>query len=237
MRPVLVEWQNLSIHALPFFIGLALAIVYELPRRSLLKNNLPLKGFNIFYIQGLFWAWIGAKIFFLIHSAPHNIQSHIFLPSFWMGGGLVFHGGCLFVLIFIFFYVHIFKCFPTQSLRFFIPPICFAQAIGRIGCFLSGCCYGIPFTNGTHRHPVQLYESLGVIVLGLITSKLVNKKADTVTVGIFYLGGYATFRFVLEFFRGDAIRGVYGGVSAAQYFTLVVVGIILLMSRYARVSS
>jgi phosphatidylglycerol---prolipoprotein diacylglyceryl transferase len=59
------------------------------------------------------------------------------------------------------------------------PGLAFGHAIGRVGCLLGGCCYGRPVDAGfplgielagARRHPVQLYEAIGLVLLGVMLS-------------------------------------------------------------------
>ena len=115
------------------------------------------------------------------------------------------------------------------------------QAIGRIGCFAAGCCYGLPaaglpwavtFVGGSSAarypglplHPVQLYESLGCLLIALLLWSLrwrPNLRGRLIWV---YLFSYGILRFSLEFFRGD-VRPMMGALSLNQVICLGFVGI------------
>ncbi len=109
----------------------------------------------------------------------------------------------------------------------------------RIGCFLSGCCYGIecewgftahnnpfvPEINGVSRFPVQLLESFLNIILFLILYLLYRKSlADKRLQGklmLIYLMSYSVIRFFDEFLRGDGIRGFIFGISTSQFISII----------------
>jgi len=119
---------------------------------------------------------------------------------------------------------------PTGDL--FAPGLAIGIAIGRIGCFLNGCCYGIS-TNlpwgvsfkGMLRHPTQLYESIFCFML-FIYLWLIRKtvKREGYLFKIFLLL-YSFFRFWVEFFREDKVIMVIN-LSIAQ----VISGLIFLIS-------
>ena len=120
-----------------------------------------------------------------------------------------------------------------------------AQGFGRIGCFLAGCCYGketervfsVIFQNSEYapNHvaliPTQLYSS-GLDFLHFLLLLLIarNKKADG-QVTACYLIFYSIGRFVIEFFRGDIIRGSVGILSTSQFISIFtgIAGIVLLI--------
>jgi prolipoprotein diacylglyceryltransferase len=121
-------------------------------------------------------------------------------------------------------------------------------AFGRIGCLSVGCCHGRPAKNGIvygHEHvragftpyyegitllPVQLIESVFVFFVVITGSLLILSNAVPGTVLIFYTVVYGSFRFVLEFFRGDAERPYFRGLSEAQWTTLVLIAVSIIMS-------
>ena len=243
MRPVLFELWSTPVYAYPFFIGISWAIAYKLIVKTLLKNKVPLTGFRSLFLMGSLCSWSGAKVFFLLHSSV-NVWTSMKDPLFWLGGGMVFYGGFLFALAFLAVYSLVFKRFDFAQIHLFIPAICFAHAIGRIGCFFTGCCYGnycryfwSVTLHGTSRHPVQLYEAFCVFIIGLGSSHLIKKKVSWVWCVCFYFVGYGVIRFVLEFFRGDHIRGIYNmGLSASQYFSIgpLLVATILSLAQIKR---
>lgn len=157
------------------------------------------------------------------------------LKRFWVifGGG-VFYGGLFGGLIAGGISIRVQRLKPTvycDCAAFAIPLF---HGFGRIGCFLSGCCYGkesaygITFTNslvesanGVARIPVQLYEAAfefalfaGIFVIfskGILAGKLLP----------LYLLAYPVGRFLLEFLRGDEYRGFLFGLSTSQIISIV----------------
>ena len=125
-----------------------------------------------------------------------------------------------------------------------LPSVALAQGFGRIGCFLAGCCYGketesifsVIFQNSEYapNHvaliPTQLYSS-GLDFLHFFLLLLIarNKKEDG-QVTACYLIFYSIGRFVIEFFRGDIIRGSVGILSTSQFISIFtgIAGIVLL---------
>lgn len=115
---------------------------------------------------------------------------------------------------------------PTGDL--FAPGLALGIAIGRIGCFLNGCCYGI-HTNlpwavvikGTARHPTQIYESIFCFALFIYLwsiRKAISKEGDLFKL---FLLWYAFFRFWIEFLREDKVRSV-SNLSIAQIIAAVI---------------
>jgi prolipoprotein diacylglyceryltransferase len=121
-------------------------------------------------------------------------------------------------------------------------------AFGRIGCFNVGCCHGKPFKKGVvygHKHvqsgftryyediplfPVQLIESAFVFIVVITGTLLLLKKTQPGTVLLVYTVIYGSFRFVVEFFRGDPERPYWKGLSEAQWTTLLLITVSLVLS-------
>jgi phosphatidylglycerol:prolipoprotein diacylglycerol transferase len=114
-----------------------------------------------------------------------------------------------------------------------VPSVPLAHAFGRLGCFFAGCCYGVPSAfglefnaselapHGVKLLPVQLIEAgcnLLLFVLLLVLSRFCRRRG--LLTGT-YLAAYAVMRFVLEFFRYDAERGVFWGLSTSQWISLL----------------
>jgi phosphatidylglycerol:prolipoprotein diacylglycerol transferase len=117
------------------------------------------------------------------------------------------------------------------------------HAVGRLGCFMAGCCSGAPsslpwavrFTHpdslvsgglrGVPLHPVQLYEAAGGFVIAALISRLIPRiergELRPGTAAIAYMGAYALLRFFLEFFRGDPRGGFWLGMSVSQRIALL----------------
>ena len=122
----------------------------------------------------------------------------------------------------------------------------FAHAFGRLGCFMAGCCYGIPYHGpgavvfpensfalpGIRLFPVQLLESGTLLVISLILGIATLRFASEYTIEL-YLILYGIDRFLLEYLRYDSGRGIYGPFSTSQWISLVAViaAVVVMMIR------
>lgn len=159
-------------------------------------------------------------------------------------GGLVFYGGLALGLLASFLYMRRWRLPVLRTLDLMVPPLVLAHALGRIGCFFNGCCYGtftdlpwgIAFPPETlHRHPTQLYESAALALLFLWLSRLEGRPG---TVLLSYGLLYGLWRFGIEFIRGDN-PAVWGGLTVFQGVSIPLVavcgGLLLLRRcRFAR---
>ncbi len=221
-------------------MGLSWGLAFRLSQNYLDRLGISDQGF-----MGLFWgiflsSWIGSKVFFLIYSSGGEFVQHSQSLSFWLGGGFVFYGGFIFGILYLIFYCLILKKFNLKNSYILIAPLSFGHALGRLGCFLAGCCFGVksdlPWAVHLHdhlRHPVQLYEALILVLLGIVIARnTLNKKWSPQKIFIFYVASYSILRFLLEFLRGDIIRGIhFMGLSTSQIISLIIfiLGIIFMM--------
>ncbi|MDD5491671.1 MAG: prolipoprotein diacylglyceryl transferase [bacterium] len=124
-----------------------------------------------------------------------------------------------------------------------VPYLALGQAIGRIGCFFAGCCYGkvctaswaVHFENpqalaptGVPLHPTQIYESLADFLIFLILVNVAKKREFPGQVFLLYFVLYPAVRFIIEFYRDDN-PVIWYGFTLYQIFSvtiLVTVGII-----------
>jgi phosphatidylglycerol:prolipoprotein diacylglycerol transferase len=151
-------------------------------------------------------------------------------------GGSVFYGGLIGGIIAALFTIKVMKLpwYPLVDLLTTIIPL--FHFFGRIGCFLGGCCYGIPseigFTfhhsiveaaNGVNRFPVQLLEAAFNLALFFALYSLFKAEKLRGKLLFLYLSCYSIARFFLEYLRGDVIRGVWAfGFSTSQIISIVI---------------
>lgn len=138
-------------------------------------------------------------------------------------GGLMFFGGFLLAIPTTIVFSRLARESIWSLADYAITAVPLAHAIGRIGCFLNGCCYGrasdIPWAvhmEGADRHPVQLYESaVNFAIYALLLAAFFKRRKDGMVFAI-YLLLYAPARFILDYFRGDS-PSVYWGFTGAQW--------------------
>ena len=194
------------------------------------------------------WCLVGgflcAKLLFWITEWKSIIQDPGFMMETLSSGFVVF-GGIIGGILTGFLYCRIKGLIFFKYADVILPSVALAQGFGRIGCFLAGCCYGketesffsVIFQNSEYapNHvaliPTQLYSS-GLDFLHFLLLLLIarNKKEDG-QVTACYLIFYSIGRFVIEFFRGDIIRGSVGILSTSQFISIFtgIAGIVLLI--------
>ena len=160
--------------------------------------------------------------------------------------GIVFYGGLLGLLLSYYIGTRTKLISPDErkSIDVLAVSIPLFHAIARIGCFLAGCCYGIEYhgfcainytilRDGaelcTSRIPVQLMEAVLNICIFIYLCSLVKKDDwEDKNILVRYLVLYSCGRFLLEFIRGDTVRGVIYGVSFSQVIAILLMAGILI---------
>ncbi len=152
-------------------------------------------------------------------------------------GGMVFYGGLFGALGPAFLYLKKKKLPLGIYSDAAAPAVPLFHAFGRIGCFMAGCCYGIecPFgvvlshsvsgAGDVRRFPVQLLECLINLILFLLLDAMWRKRVAQGRLLRIYFIMYGTLRFADEFLRGDALRGIWLGLSTSQWISAVLVAV------------
>lgn len=200
------------------------------------------------YADFVFYDGIAAIAFgFFFAALFQSIYDYIEDPSkgFRFGQRITFIGGLIggaAVFLAIYFIIRKKKNIQLAPMLPVIPcAITIGHALGRVGCFFAGCCYGKPydgifsvkFPNVTERvHPTQLYEAIFLLLLFGVMSLLLLKKVKVYKYNLeIYLVAYGVARFVIEFFRGDDRGSVGISLSPSQMTSilLVIAGAVLLL--------
>ena len=153
--------------------------------------------------------------------------------------GVVFFGGLILAVASMLVFMKKKKLPVLKTADFLIIAVPLGQAIGRIGCFLAGCCHGrewhsawaVTFTDprsvvdpqllGIPVYPVQLWESAVCLVIFAILHFSYAKKKHNGGIFSAYVVMYGLARAGLEYFRGDYRGGFYMGMSPSQWIGIL----------------
>lgn len=219
-------------YALMILFGLVISNILAIIQIK--KSSLNMNVFLILEAYSVLGAMVGSKILYLwINRESIQWQDFFTLRYFnqLMRGGFVFYGGLIGGISFAFLAEKIHKLNLRTYLYEFIYLIPFVHGLGRIGCFLAGCCYGKEYDGifhvvfpkdsfapaGISLFPVQLVESICLFLLSLIL--FTTKKRKILNPIYLYFFGYSILRFILEFFRADD-RGQIWIFSTSQWISL-----------------
>lgn len=200
-------------------------------KRDLGISNISNTFFYLIFIAG----FVGGKLFYYLQDPVVYFQNpSLLLDNF--SGGFVFYGSFVVIIPFIIWYLKTYNIPVLPMLDIFAVTTTIVHAIGRLGCFSAGCCYGSPTESGfgiifptTHNiavHPTQLYESM--MLIGIMIILLIIKKHQQFKGQLFliYLMLYAFGRGFLELFRGDQRGFIINDVlSHSQFIALCLMSI------------
>jgi phosphatidylglycerol:prolipoprotein diacylglycerol transferase len=227
---------------------LALWITVRLARRAKLPSE-PVTNLAIYCaLAGL----AGAKLFMVLFDwkTYWDDPASLFSLNTLQAAG-VFQGGFLLALLTAVVYMRRSRLPPFATCDVFAPGIAIGQAIGRLGCFAAGCCWGtechlpwaVTFKSieahnltgvplGDPVHPTQLYESIADALIFVALYRLIAKPHPTGSILGWYLALYSAARFTIEFFRNHE-QGLHLGLSLTQWISLATLGggVALLLSR------
>lgn len=262
MHPILFHIGNfeLASYGLMTALGYGAAAWYLAPR---LKNS-GIKGltqdtfWNILFIVFL-GAILGGKLLFIILSWPElgtTLAAKLTTIVKDIRYGFVFFGGLLVAVGGAVWYMRRKNLPLLKTSDFLIVAVPLGHALGRVGCFLAGCCYGKPtslpwgvrFTDphtlvapeliGVPLHPTQLYEAALNFALFLFLHYASKRPHKDGKILVLYVLCYAVMRFSLEFLRGDFRGGFFLGLSPSQVISLCTAGAALFIwARYLRGTS
>ncbi|HUJ50332.1 MAG TPA: prolipoprotein diacylglyceryl transferase, partial [Bryobacteraceae bacterium] len=194
----------------------------------------------------------GAKLFMILFDFGEywNGSRKIFSLETLQAAG-VYQGGFLLALVTAALYIRHNRLPGLQTCDVFAPGIALGQAIGRIGCFSAGCCWGIEshlpwsvtFRNpeawnltgvplAIPLHPTQLYESFADALIFVFLYRLIARPHVPGAILGWYLALYSSARFVIEFYRFHE-QGLHYGLSYTQWISLATLaaGVALLITR------
>jgi phosphatidylglycerol:prolipoprotein diacylglycerol transferase len=176
---------------------------------------------------------VGAKVFMFLFDLPEYWRDpgQIFTLETLQAAG-VFHGGFLAALVTAVVVMRRNKMPVLETMDVFAPGIAIGQAIGRLGCFAAGCCWGrecdlpwgvrfrsdfaAPVPLDKTLHPVQLYESAANFLIFVVLYRMCGKEHRAGQVMGWYLVLYSSARFAVEFFRVHE-QSLVGPFSLTQW--------------------
>ncbi|HAL93121.1 MAG TPA: prolipoprotein diacylglyceryl transferase, partial [Verrucomicrobia bacterium] len=161
-------------------------------------------------------------------------------------GGLIFYGGFLLACAALALFARHHRLPLWYAADFAIPGLAIGHALGRLGCFFNGCCYGRPAGDspfgiaypavcepgklfaGIPLYPVQLIESACLIVLWAVLLFAHPRRYKDGAVFALYLLLYPPCRFLLEYLRGDERQSwLVLDVAQATSIALFLAGVLL----------
>lgn len=254
MFPKILEFGSFSLPTYGVLIALGFLAALALSARLARRSGLDPERVTSLAVVLLLSAIVGAKLFMIADSWGYYAAdpSRLFTMSALRSGG-VFYGGLVAAIAVAYWYTRRHKMPWLATADTMVPGLAFGHAIGRLGCFAAGCCWGresdvawaVTFTDpAAHSftgvplnvalHPTQLYEALGTAAIGVVLLWLFLRPHPVGVILGSYLVLYSGFRFAVEFLRDESARTLLlgGAISTTQFVAagLAIGGVWLLHS-------
>jgi phosphatidylglycerol---prolipoprotein diacylglyceryl transferase len=246
MHPILFEIPRIAfgnwvlgpipIRMYGLMIGIGFLISIYLASRQARKEGLDPDRILDMGVYLLLAAIVGSRILYVLTTLQEFTGHPLDAFAIWKGG-LVFYGGLLAAVPVGIWYVRRHRLPVWKTADIMAPYIALGHGFGRLGCFFAGCCFGAPCSGpfcitfsdphslaplGVPLVPTQLIESGGEFLIFGILLLVRRSRTYDGQVFWFYPFFYAILRFILEFYRGDAVRGLYfgGTISTSQIIAI-----------------
>ena len=249
MLPLLFQLGQFHLYSYGLLVATGFFLAIWWPTRLGAKEGLPPAKIEGLGLVIVLTAVVGSKLLTALdYPGYYSTGTQVAWEQLLDRGG-VFYGGFLGAVTASYFYCRRVKLPFWQISDCVAPGLALAQGLGRIGCFLAGCCWGsatnlpwgVTFTSdlahqatgvplNVRLHPTQLYEASLVLLSIPFLLWLRRRKTFHGEVLLSYVMFYSVARFFLEFLRGDP-RGYYldDAVSTSQ---LISVGLLPLAAIF-----
>ena len=236
MYPKLIEFGSFYIPTYGVLVALGFLAGLFVTTRLARRARMPSEQIANLAIYCAIAGIAGAKLFMFLFDFRDYLRDpgQIFTLETLQAAG-VFHGGFIVALLFALWFMRKHALPGLATMDVFAPGVAIGQAIGRIGCFAAGCCWGrecslpwgvrfrsdfaAPVPLGKTLHPVQLYESAADLLIFLVLYAQATRRHPAGQIIGMYLVLYSAARFIIEFFRVHE-QALVGPFSLTQWIAL-----------------
>ena len=247
MHPILIELGPFKIYSYGFMLALSFLAGILLAGRRAEKRGISKEAVQDLSIILIILAVVGSRTLYIL-THRDNYKSIIDIIALWQGGA-TYYGGILLAIAGAVAYLRKRKISFFRMADICVPSIALGIFLTRLGCFLSGCCFGLPTScplgisfpadspagylfPGSAVHPTQLYSSFYGIVIFVLLLLMERKRAfDGFAFALFCIF-YGVARFIVDFFRYyESSARLAEAVTVNQGISIAVVvwGILLLV--------
>jgi phosphatidylglycerol:prolipoprotein diacylglycerol transferase len=247
LHPILIELGRFRIYSYGFMLALSFFLGVVLAGKRAEKRGISNEIIQDLSIILIILAVLGSRTLYIVTHRDHY-RSIIDIIALWQGGA-TYYGGLLLAIggavVFL----------RRKRIPFFrmadvcAPSIALGIALTRIGCFMSGCCFGLPtgcplgvsfpanspagfLFPGSAVHPTQLYSSFYGLVMFAALILVERKRSFDGFVFALLCILYGVARFVVDFFRYyEDSAMLTGSITVNQGISIAValLGVLLLV--------
>jgi phosphatidylglycerol:prolipoprotein diacylglycerol transferase len=219
MYPIIAKIGSFTIYSYGMMVAIAFLLGIFISKIEALRKDIKPDLIYDFAFYLVIVSIIGARVYYILFfDLKAFLEDPISIFKVWQGG-LSIHGGIFGGIITGLVFSKIRKISFWTLADIVSPPIIIGQAIGRIGCFLNGCCFGI------RNHPTQIYEFILDFIGFLILWDLRKKMKFGGGLFLLYLMMYSVIRIIVSPFRADNLylwntRLTLAGVTSVIIFII-----------------
>ena len=241
MHPILIGFGPLTLYSYGVCIALAFLVAITTAAARARRYGWRAEAAYDICLYAMLASLAGSRLLYVLEN-PHEFASAPWEALMVWKGGLSYYGGVIAAVIACAVYMRIRRLSVAEGFDLLIPSVALGHAIGRIGCFFNGCCFGtlcalpfaVVFPEGSTAysshleagiimpgsmysmpvHPTQLYEALMELGAFVILSLFLPRKKFHGQVFLLYFVLYGAGRFLLEFLRADNPAVAFVGGTA-----------------------
>jgi phosphatidylglycerol:prolipoprotein diacylglycerol transferase len=232
MHPVLLKLGPLNVYSYGVMVALGFALatacIYMRAPGFGIDRNSVVDLMILMLVSGI----LGARTLYILQNLGYYLANPYEMPNL-SKGGLVWYGAFIAGLGASAVYIKKKRMDFWTAVDLAAPYIALAQAVGRIGCFLNGCCYGIEATPGplasfaqpsvcdtVLRYPAQLYSAASLLLIFAILRIWQDHRRFKGEIFLGYCMLYSSKRFLMEFVRGDNPR-IFFNLTMSQLISCI----------------
>lgn len=246
MYPVLFDLGGLEIRSYTVLVDIGIIVGAIFAYLEAKRSGFNLNRFVDVLMITVIVAIIGARVYYIVLNLPEFNADWTRAWQLWLGG-LAFHGGLAGGALAIIFMAWRQRLPIWHLADIGAIGVAVGQGIGRLGCFLNGCCYGgptnvpwgvvFPALGDEHRHPTQVYEAIGYLSLFALLWGMRKRKPFHGFLFGSYMVLHGAIRFAVEGLRDDSV--FLGGFRVAQLVSLaeIVIALCIITYLWRRASS
>ena len=242
MYPILFNiptpWASIPVFSYGTMIAIGFLLTFFYVCWLAGKRGIDDEHITDIYLVIILTSIVGARANYVVANWSEYANDLASIPKVWQGG-MVYLGGFIGAMLGGLGYLTLRRLPYGPYYDMFSPAVPFACALGRVGCFLNGCCYGVacslpwamhfPARTGAGpelRHPTQIYEML--MLFGITAFMhwyyMRNRRPGLAMVMFVYL--YSLDRFIIEFFRAESTYEHYlFGLTLGQSTSILCVAV------------
>jgi phosphatidylglycerol:prolipoprotein diacylglycerol transferase len=245
MYPIIAKIGPLYVYSYGMMVAIGFAVATLLAYRHADDFGISKEKIIDLGIVMLIGGIIGARIVYIALNFRYYTRNPLEIVNL-TKGGLVWYGAFIFGMIASAWFLKKNRINFWTAADLFAPYMALAQAFGRIGCLLNGCCYGSAAPSGfilsvvfpgesISRYPTQMFSAIALFFIFVILRIWQKKRRFNGEIFLGYGLLYTIKRFGVEFFRGDYPKILYG-LTISQLISVVIfiVCLIMLIYRYLK---